>query len=121
MSFDRASRIAWMKKEARERILLLDGSWGVMIQGYGLSEDDFRGERFGDHRSDLKGNNDLLTLTRPTSCARSASLSRRRRGLHRNQHLQFHLDVAGRLRPRTSRPRIERRRRASGARALRRG
>ena len=43
MSFDRASRIAWMKKEARERILLLDGSWGVMIQGYGLTEFDFRG------------------------------------------------------------------------------
>ncbi|MBS0279458.1 MAG: methionine synthase [Proteobacteria bacterium] len=65
MSFDRASRIAWMKTEARERILLLDGSWGVMIQGYGLGENDFRGERFGNHPSDLKGNNDLLTLTKP--------------------------------------------------------
>ena len=65
MSFDRASRIAWMKKEARERILLLDGSWGVMIQGYGLTEADFRGDRFGNHPSDLKGNNDLLTLTKP--------------------------------------------------------
>ena len=65
MAFDRASRIAWMKKQARERILLLDGSWGVMIQGYGLTEADFRGERFGNHPSDLKGNNDLLTLTKP--------------------------------------------------------
>ena len=65
MAFDRASRIAWMKKEARERILLLDGSWGVMIQGYGLTESDFRGDRFGNHPSDLKGNNDLLTLTKP--------------------------------------------------------
>jgi 5-methyltetrahydrofolate--homocysteine methyltransferase len=54
-----------MKKEARERILLLDGSWGVMIQGYGLTESDFRGDRFGNHPSDLKGNNDLLTLTKP--------------------------------------------------------
>jgi 5-methyltetrahydrofolate--homocysteine methyltransferase len=63
--FDRASRIAWLKKEARERILLLDGAWGVMIQGYGLSEEDFRGERFREHGRDLKGNNDLLTLTRP--------------------------------------------------------
>ena len=65
MSFDRAARVAWLKREARERILLLDGAWGVMIQGYGLSEADFRGERFRDHGQDLKGNNDLLTLTRP--------------------------------------------------------
>jgi 5-methyltetrahydrofolate--homocysteine methyltransferase len=54
-----------MKQEAKKRILLLDGSWGVMIQGYKLSEADFRGERFGNHPSDLKGNNDLLTLTKP--------------------------------------------------------
>jgi 5-methyltetrahydrofolate--homocysteine methyltransferase len=65
MSFDRSARIAWMKEQARARILLLDGSWGVMIQGYKLSESDFRGERFGNHPSDLKGNNDLLTLTKP--------------------------------------------------------
>jgi 5-methyltetrahydrofolate--homocysteine methyltransferase len=65
MSFDRAQRIAWLKAEAKKRILLLDGAWGVMIQGYGLSEADFRGARFADHASDLKGNNDLLTLTRP--------------------------------------------------------
>jgi 5-methyltetrahydrofolate--homocysteine methyltransferase len=65
MSFDRASRIEWLKQEAKKRILLLDGAWGVMIQGYGLSEADFRGERFHDHSHDLKGNNDLLTLTRP--------------------------------------------------------
>ncbi len=65
MSFDRAARIEWLKREAKKRILLLDGAWGVMIQGYGLSEADFRGERFRDHSHDLKGNNDLLTLTRP--------------------------------------------------------
>ena len=65
MSFDRASRIAWMKEEAKRRILLLDGAWGVLIQGYGLSEADFRGQRFAAHGQDLKGNNDLLTLTRP--------------------------------------------------------
>jgi 5-methyltetrahydrofolate--homocysteine methyltransferase len=65
MSFDRVSRIAWMKDQARKRILLLDGSWGVMIQGYKLTEADFRGERFGNHTSDLKGNNDLLVLTKP--------------------------------------------------------
>ncbi len=65
MSFDRAARIQWMKEEAQKRILLLDGSWGVLIQGYGLGEDDFRGQRFGNHGQELKGNNDLLTLTRP--------------------------------------------------------
>ena len=65
MSFDRAARIRWMKEEARKRILLLDGSWGVMIQGYKLGEEDFRGSRFGNHTSELKGNNDLLTLTKP--------------------------------------------------------
>ena len=65
MSFDRAARIRWMKEEAKKRILLLDGSWGVMIQGYKLGENDFRGARFGNHTHELKGNNDLLTLTKP--------------------------------------------------------
>ncbi|HEX4534204.1 MAG TPA: homocysteine S-methyltransferase family protein, partial [Rhizomicrobium sp.] len=62
---DRTSRIHWLHEEAKKRILLLDGAWGVMIQGYKLSEADFRGERFDNHPSDLKGNNDLLTLTKP--------------------------------------------------------
>ncbi|HTO39798.1 MAG TPA: methionine synthase [Rhizomicrobium sp.] len=62
---NRQARLSWMHAEARKRILLLDGSWGVMIQGYNLSEDDFRGARFGNHESPLRGNNDLLTLTRP--------------------------------------------------------
>src|ERR1700754_3613601 len=65
MSFSREARIAWMKQEAQKRLLLLDGSWGVMIQGYKLGENDFRGDRFGNHPSELKGNNDLLTLTKP--------------------------------------------------------
>ncbi|HEY1632630.1 MAG TPA: methionine synthase [Rhizomicrobium sp.] len=65
MPFDRSSRIRWMKEEAQKRILLLDGSWGVMIQGYRLGEGDFRGQRFAASARDLKGNNDLLTLTRP--------------------------------------------------------
>jgi len=47
------------------RILILDGAMGTMVQRYRLTETDFRGERFKDHRSDLKGNNDLLLLTRP--------------------------------------------------------
>jgi 5-methyltetrahydrofolate--homocysteine methyltransferase len=62
---DRAGRIAALKAAARERVLVLDGSWGVMIQRRGLSEDDFRGTRFADHATPLKGDNDLLCLTRP--------------------------------------------------------
>src|SRR5690348_8052597 len=49
----------------RQRILVLDGAMGTMIQRHGLTEADFRGTRFADHTHDLKGNNDLLVLTRP--------------------------------------------------------
>ncbi|MEE9317534.1 MAG: methionine synthase, partial [Rhodospirillales bacterium] len=49
----------------KERILVLDGAMGTMIQDAGLEEDDFRGARFAGHPSDLKGNNDLLSITRP--------------------------------------------------------
>lgn len=49
----------------RERVLVMDGAMGTMIQRQGLSEDDFRGERFADWDSDLQGNNDLLVLTQP--------------------------------------------------------
>ena len=48
-----------------QRILILDGAMGTMIQRCGLEEADYRGERFADWSSDLKGNNDLLVLTRP--------------------------------------------------------
>ena len=48
-----------------ERILVMDGAMGTMIQREGLGEDDYRGERFADWESDLKGNNDLLSLTQP--------------------------------------------------------
>ncbi len=49
----------------RQRILLLDGAMGTMIQGYHLTEKDYRGERFSGHPSALKGNNELLSLTQP--------------------------------------------------------
>ena len=49
----------------REHILVLDGAMGTMIQRHTLSEADFRGERFAEHPKDLRGNNDLLSLTRP--------------------------------------------------------
>lgn len=47
------------------RIVIIDGAMGTMIQGYELTEQDYRGARFKDHPSELKGNNDLLNLTRP--------------------------------------------------------
>ena len=49
----------------RQRIMLLDGAMGTMIQGYHLTEKDYRGERFSGHSSALKGNNELLSLTQP--------------------------------------------------------
>ncbi|MBP5713703.1 MAG: methionine synthase [Prevotella sp.] len=49
----------------RERVLVLDGAMGTMIQTYNLSEEDFRGERFGGFQGQMKGNNDVLNLTRP--------------------------------------------------------
>ncbi|RVU00448.1 methionine synthase [Mucilaginibacter limnophilus] len=54
-----------IRKELEKRILVIDGAMGTMIQRYQLSEADFRGERFRDHLHDLKGNNDLLNITRP--------------------------------------------------------
>ena len=62
---ERIERIKSMMRTLDERIMLLDGAMGTMIQGFGLSEDDYRGERFADSKRDLKGNNDLLSLTRP--------------------------------------------------------
>jgi len=49
----------------KERIVIIDGAMGSLIQTYGLEEQDFRGTRFASHPRDLKGNNDLLSLTRP--------------------------------------------------------
>ena len=49
----------------KERIIMLDGAMGTMIQQEKLVEYDFRGEVFANHKSELKGNNDLLSLTRP--------------------------------------------------------
>jgi 5-methyltetrahydrofolate--homocysteine methyltransferase len=54
-----------IRKELEKRILVIDGAMGTMIQRYQLTEEDFRGTRFRDHHSDLRGNNDLLNITRP--------------------------------------------------------
>ena len=63
-----------IEERLSERILILDGAMGTMIQGFELVESDFRGARFEDHALSLRGNNDLLTLTQPDIIA----------GIHRN-------------------------------------
>ncbi len=59
------NKIEFLKQQLSQRILFLDGAMGTMIQSYNLEEQDYRGERFADWDSDLKGNNDLLSLTQP--------------------------------------------------------
>ena len=55
-------RVAALHQALKDRILVIDGAMGSMIQGYDLQEADYRGERFADFPKDLKGNNDLLCL-----------------------------------------------------------
>src|SRR5579871_4619442 len=62
---DRADAATALAEAARQRILILDGAMGTEIQGLGLEEGHFRGERFLACECHLKGNNDLLTLTQP--------------------------------------------------------
>ena len=57
--------LAALERILRERVLVLDGGMGTMLQRHKLGEPDFRGERFKDHPRDLKGNSDVLVLTRP--------------------------------------------------------
>jgi 5-methyltetrahydrofolate--homocysteine methyltransferase len=61
----REDRIAALERAAKERILIIDGAMGTMIQRHRLGEADYRGARFAGWRSDVKGNNDLLVLTQP--------------------------------------------------------
>ncbi|MCD1609645.1 methionine synthase [Stutzerimonas kunmingensis] len=61
----RSSRIQALHQALKERILILDGGMGTMIQSYKLEEEDYRGARFADWPQDVKGNNDLLLLSRP--------------------------------------------------------
>ncbi|MBW2497078.1 MAG: homocysteine S-methyltransferase family protein, partial [Deltaproteobacteria bacterium] len=61
----REERVRALLDRIEHRIVVLDGAMGSMIQGFGLEEPDFRGEHFPDHPSDLKGDNELLSLTRP--------------------------------------------------------
>ena len=54
-----------IQEQLERRILVMDGAMGSLVQSYGLEEADFRAERFAEHPVDLKGNNDLLVLTKP--------------------------------------------------------
>ena len=54
-----------IKEIFKKKILVIDGAMGTMVQSYKLGEADFRGTRFKDHSNDLKGNNEVLSLTRP--------------------------------------------------------
>src|SRR5450432_3225275 len=71
-----------IKKELQKRILIIDGAMGTMIQRHKLEEKDYRGERFKDWHTDVKGNNDLLSLTRPDIIA----------GIHR-EYLEAGADI----------------------------
>jgi 5-methyltetrahydrofolate--homocysteine methyltransferase len=64
-AWTRSSRIGALHTEAAKRLLIIDGAMGTMVQTYGLTEADYRGPRFAGWSRDLKGNNDLLILTRP--------------------------------------------------------
>ena len=61
----RESRLALLPRLLRERILVLDGAMGTLLQRYRFTEADWRGARFADHPTDVRGNSDLLCLTQP--------------------------------------------------------
>ena len=65
MTVTTPDRTAELESTLEERVMVLDGSWGVMLQSMGLSEEHYRGELFADHERDLKGCIDVLVLTQP--------------------------------------------------------
>ncbi|HSK52372.1 MAG TPA: homocysteine S-methyltransferase family protein, partial [Clostridia bacterium] len=65
--FTRSSRLARLPELLAQRIVVLDGAMGTMLQGHGFDEAAFRGERFAGHPHDLRGNNDILCLTQPAA------------------------------------------------------
>ncbi|WP_430462433.1 methionine synthase [Thalassolituus sp. LLYu03] len=77
MTTTRQNRIARLKADLRDRIHILDGGMGTLIQTHQLEEKDYRGSRFADIRQEVKGNNDLLVLTQPEIIA----------GIHRQYYL----------------------------------
>lgn len=67
--FNKENIMSDIKLEIQKRILVLDGAMGTMLQRYKFTEEDYRGERFKDYPTSLKGNNDLLSLTQPNAIA----------------------------------------------------
>ena len=85
----REERIAALKAAAKERMLILDGAMGMMIQRTGWTRRTTAAKRFKDHAGEIKGNNDMLCLTQAADRRRDPRrLSRRRRRHQRDQHLQ---------------------------------
>jgi 5-methyltetrahydrofolate--homocysteine methyltransferase len=111
MSIRPTERALLFESALRERILVIDGAMGTMIQAHRLSEADYRGSRFADHGHDVKGNSDLLVLTRPdvirgihaqyldagadvveTNTFTATSIAQADYGM---EHLAYELNVAG--------------------------
>jgi hypothetical protein len=90
-------RTAALQALFTQRIVLLDGAMGSMIQTYQLGESDFRGAAFTSHPHDLKGNNDLAVhhATRLDANAFTQRLLRRGRGHRGDEHVQLHVDRSG--------------------------
>ena len=65
LSYNKYMRRDMLEKSLEERILILDGAMGTMLQKLHLTEEDYRGERFKNHTAELKGNNELLSITKP--------------------------------------------------------
>ena len=65
MKYSQSDRLQALQQVLRQRILVIDGAMGTMVQSYGLSEADYRGERFADWQQPLRGNHDVLSLTQP--------------------------------------------------------
>ena len=82
-----------------ERVMIIDGAMGTSVQAYKLKEEDFRAERYKDHENDLKGNNDILVLTRPDVIKEIHSgVFGGWCGYHRNEHVQRDYDFSSGLR-----------------------
>ena len=64
-SAENTPQTASLQSLLKERILILDGAYGTALQGYDLTEEDYRGSELSDHAVPVKGNHDLLCLTRP--------------------------------------------------------
>src|SRR3569833_4449596 len=79
---ERRSRIERLKKILEERIVFLDGAMGTMIHQHRLDERGYRGDRFRNHGYDLKGNNDILTLTRPDIVGDIQSANLKQKHIH---------------------------------------